>query len=976
MILRFLWAALLLLSFQAVGQRYSFMSFNTAQGLPQSQVSSIIQDEQGYLWVGTLGGLAKFNGKEFETFTTENGLLNNRITFLTIIDNVLWIGHEGGVTTMNGEKLRKYPFEINDSKFDVSDIIKFGSDYIIGSNGAGLFKLSNGKLKKLDINGDDEKRIRDLELVDHQLLIATRNGLLMTKDLIDFKKSKSLSGYSISSVKRNSGKFYVSTFLDGIFEYDQRLDSIRLINLPSSDIAVRSLVFDSKGHSWYFSNNGIVRFRNNLDELVLNEANGLPIKSIQVMYEDKDRNIWLGTDGKGLIRYTGERFVYYNKGSGMSSDLIVSVDQASNGDLWLGSFDKGLIILNRKGEFRNILLNDATIWCLLMGVDGLNWVGGTNGLTSFQGEKPKKTFYFEDGAPGDKITSLYAISKNVFYVGGSEGVSIYRSGKLTRLKSSNVGTVRSFCKVKGEIFCGTDKGVFKIRGNKLVSVGNFYKNAFSMIKDSKERLWIGTLEGLYLYDGEKFKNIIYEKSPASNYINFLSINNDVIYVGTNNGLFQLQNIFNEKIEVLKFGIGEGVSDLETNLNSSFIDSKNRLWFGTASGLVCYRPEKGSEIFGTPRLVLKKMLLNYQNFEYSKYCDRLDYKGLPLTLDLPSNKNNITFELDGIALANYQNLKFQYKLEGIDENWSPLVSTSSITYSALPEGDYVFVARALDSRGNESDEIRYPFTVRPPFYRTWWFILLSAISVGLLLFAYLRFRLKREREANEKERLEYHSRLLALEQRSLNASMNRHFIFNSLNSIQYFINTQDKLSANKFLTNFAKLIRKNLDSSEEGNLVTLVQELDRLELYLSLESMRFKDRFEYIIDCCEEIDKENIRIPAMILQPYIENSIIHGILPNEDRKGEIKVEIHEKDGQLIIRITDNGVGIENSIRQKQDIDGDHKSQGMEITSKRIELLNHLSQNKFEIQGPFQMEDEYRSIKGTGVILKIGLENLEE
>ena len=101
-----------------------------------------------------------------------------------------------------------------------------------------------------------------------------------------------------------------------------------------------------------------------------------------------------------------------------------------------------------------------------------------------------------------------------------------------------------------------------------------------------------------------------------------------------------------------------------------------------------------------------------------------------------------------------------------------------------------------------------------------------------------------------------------------------------------------------------------------------------------------------------------------------------ILPNEDKKGEIKVEIHEYDGQLIIRITDNGVGIENSIRQKQDIEGDHKSQGMEITSKRIELLNHLSQNKFEIQGPFQMEDEYRSIKGTGVILKISLENLED
>ena len=142
---------------------------------------------------------------------------------------------------MDGEKIRKYPFEINDSKINVSDIIKFGSDYVIGSNGAGLFKLSNGKLQKLEIRGEDEQRIRDLELLDQQLFIGTRNGLLVTRDLKVFKKSEGLSGYSISSVKRNSGKFYVSTFRDGIFEYDQKLDSIKLINLPSSDIAVRSL---------------------------------------------------------------------------------------------------------------------------------------------------------------------------------------------------------------------------------------------------------------------------------------------------------------------------------------------------------------------------------------------------------------------------------------------------------------------------------------------------------------------------------------------------------------------------------------------------------------------------------------------------------------------------------------------------------------------------------------------------------------
>jgi sensor histidine kinase YesM len=285
-------------------------------------------------------------------------------------------------------------------------------------------------------------------------------------------------------------------------------------------------------------------------------------------------------------------------------------------------------------------------------------------------------------------------------------------------------------------------------------------------------------------------------------------------------------------------------------------------------------------------------------------------------------------------------------------------------------------RSIDARGKISKEIILPFVVRQAYYKTWWFFLLIGTALGLLVFGAFRLRLRREREVNEKERLEYKSRLLTLEQRSLNASMNRHFIFNSLNSIQYFINTQDKLSANRFLTNFAKLIRKNLDSSEEGNMVTLSQEIERLDLYLSLECMRFKDRFDYKIDCDPTIDMDSVVIPAMILQPFVENSIIHGILPNESQKGLILVKLFKEADSLLIEITDNGIGIDQSIKNKSAYDGDHRSQGMEITTKRIELLNKLSDLKFEIKGPFQIEDDNHSIKGTGVILKMQAENLED
>jgi sensor histidine kinase YesM len=235
--------------------------------------------------------------------------------------------------------------------------------------------------------------------------------------------------------------------------------------------------------------------------------------------------------------------------------------------------------------------------------------------------------------------------------------------------------------------------------------------------------------------------------------------------------------------------------------------------------------------------------------------------------------------------------------------------------------------------------------------------------------------RRERAISYQESLEYKARLSSLEQQSLNASMNRHFIFNSLNSIQYFINTQDKISANRYLTNFAKLIRKNLDSSsEDNNMVSLSQEIERLELYISLESMRFRDRFEYKIEV-PDIDTENIMVPAMLFQPFVENSIIHGILPDTSKKGLITIKIEAKVDYLEVILEDNGIGIDYSLNKKRQSEGDHRSQGMEITSKRIELLKKLSHRNFEMEGPFQIEDENHSINGTRVLLKIPCENLD-
>ena len=153
-----------------------------------------------------------------------------------------------------------------------------------------------------------------------------------------------------------------------------------------------------------------------------------------------------------------------------------------------------------------------------------------------------------------------------------------------------------------------------------------------------------------------------------------------------------------------------------------------------------------------------------------------------------------------------------------------------------------------------------------------------------------------------------------------------------------------------------------------------EELERMHLYLSLESMRFKGRFVYSIEMDEKIDLEGIKVPSMILQPFVENSIIHGILPQQDLEGKITVKVFEKDKYLNITIEDNGIGVSQSMSRKQVVDGDHKSQGMEITSKRIELIQKISNTDIALEGPSEIVDENGLIKGTYVLLKIPLEHL--
>ena len=967
---------ILMMGFASHSQKYSFVAYSTEEGLPQSQVTAIGQGNEGYLWVGTLGGLAQFNGKEFITFSSHDGLWNNRVHFISSIDDVLWVGHDGGISLIKNKKIKSFGFTGDDQSRKVSAIVKFNKRILVCTAEGGLFEFKDDKLVKILVTNQDIDRIRSAYVHENELYLATRGGVLKTIDLSNFNLIPELETTSFYGVTGDDKQLVFARRSGAIICMDLKTKEFKTYDLDT--LIVKGCYLDKDEQIWVNAVEGIVRIKKDGETLLLNQTNGLPVNKTSCFFQDNTSNIWVGSKGKGIFRFPGLSFQYFDQSTGFLSDLFLNGFQKNNGDFYFGTFDKGIVKKDKSGRISRFETGEEFVWASVQNVNGLDWFGCEGSLLSLDANDKVTTYKDHDGLPGEKIASFYRIDDQSMYISGNKGVVLYNKGTFTKMgtrDSEYLGTVRDIEIVDGVIYCVSNLGLFVYRNNNFHPVNDVKSLLYSIEADIYGNLWLGAEEGLFLLKNGKVSQVkLLEDDPGSNFINFINHRDKVLYVGTNNGLFVVSNL-NGKIQYTRYGIGDGIPDLETNLNSGFFDLKGDFWFGTASGLVSFQKDVERLKPSPPRVNLVSILMNYQKFDYNQYSDDLDEDGFPKKMTFPYSKNSLIFKLDGVSLVHHRELKYQFWLVGLNDYWSPLSDVPTFTFANLADGDYILKMRAVDIDGRISEEIIIPFVINAAFYKTWWSILICIIVSGAIILLIFRLRLRRVNELNEQEKLMFKSKLLSLEQKSVNASMNRHFIFNALNSIQYFINTQDRLSANKYLTNFAQLIRKNLDTATtDHNTISLEEEIARLKLYLSLESMRFQGRFEYEITT-EDIDLESIMIPAMIMQPFIENSIIHGILPDEDIKGLISINMKVINNILEITIDDNGIGVNQSISRKSRFDGDHRSQGMEITLNRIDLIRKVSNQRISMEGPVEILNDDLSIKGTHVSIKMEISNLE-
>lgn len=982
-------AALLLLSAGGQAQQYGFTQFTPREGLAQSQVRCMAQDAQGYLWFGTLGGASRFDGKNFTNYALQEGLPDAQVNaMLAGRDGTFWMACGTALVAFDGRRMRHVPLP---GRGKDQRIVALSEDdrgtVFIGTEGAGVFRSVGGRIEPLPgFPLDSALSLRTLlALPDGGLLVGLRNGLLEWRDNACTPVA-ALKGMYVSALTMGrDGTKWVGTLGYGLIGLGPN-GAVQTYEEANGLLQenIRTLLVDARGRLWIGTKVGVNLLEGGrLRALTVHQ--GMPNDNVWCLLQDNEGSIWIGTDGAGALRYAGDRFVTYTTADGLCSEQVMCAVSDARGDIWLGTYGSGVCRMDAMAMISTADgLPNNTVWCGLTDTDSSLWFGTSDGLCRIV----KGHVMPLDSAhrlTDIRVLSLLRPSDGRLWCGTREGLFIIaKDGTVERITRIGQVTVRGVRNIRetadGAIWLADDLGVVRMQGGQAqrytTADGLCDNTVFCLREDTKGRLWIGTSNGLSHYDRGRFTTARLGQDFGSNYVCLLL--NDAqgtLWAGTNNGLFHFDpdSLLAQGTVIDHITLDDGLRGTECNLNSGFADRRGRLFFGTNAGFVMHDPARTPQAREIPPVTYITGLRSFlQPSDWKGLSDSLDrVTGLPVGLHVVYRKNHLTFDYTAVALADGDRVRFRYRLIGFDPDWLPATEARFASYSNLPQGDYTFEVCASDQAGAWGPTARFGFRITPPFWLRWWFFLGCTVLLAGLAYGVMRYRHIRRLRREKTRQLMLRSRMLQLEQQALNANMNRHFIFNALNSIQYYINRQDRSAANKYLTSFAKLIRKNLDASQTDT-TSLAEELSRLDLYLLLEHMRFKDKFRYGITVDASIDTTAIEIPAMMLQPYVENSIWHGILPM-DHPGSVTITVERgEEGRARVSIVDDGIGIERSQALKNGAEGDHISRGIEITKGRADVLRKLDLTDIRITGPEQLGDA-QAPRGTRVVIDLPSKN---
>ena len=609
------------------------------------------------------------------------------------------------------------------------------------------------------------------------------------------------------------------------------------------------------------------------------------------------------------------------------------------------------------------------------------WICTYNGLYLYDEVNDKfKAFIHDEKNPksikSNKVCCIVQDHTGLYWLGyAGHGYGCYNAGKdsfydfhIPSIFNNDVYGFNITEDADNNIWFGADAGLQKINSerNKIEIYRHDEKNKDGIsqlgvqcfLTDKKKRLWIGTETGLNLYQPQTntFKKYYRENGLYSNKVNALAQDiNGNIWICADNNI----STFNPETEKV-------IYNKRFLCSTILIDSTGDIIVGSIGGttnfITCSKnPSNNLNVL--PQPVIIDVEINGEN-QIKQTLSTINLS----TINLSYTENYLSFTFTGISYNNAHLNQFKCRLIGLETAWNNLGNKRSLSYAALEPGSYLFEVMCSNAAGNwNKNAATLAVVISPPFWKTWW-----CKAMLILLFASLAYYVYMLRVKAIRKEESIKNKLALLEAQAIMAQMNPHFIFNSLNSIQACIVSNDNDAAYNYLNKFSMLVRSILQNSRE-QFINLSNELEVLKNYLDLEKLRFKD-LHFTIDVAQEMNTTQIKVPSSFMQPFVENAIIHGLAHKAGEK-LLQIIIAKEAANLLFKIIDNGIGREKSALLNQNRTRSHTSLGMTLIASRIKLINEQYHCNAEIVITDLM-DVNGDACGTEIVLKLPLEIQDE
>ncbi len=1005
-------------------QQYRFMNFGAKDGLSDKYVYDAVQDNVGYMWFGTATGLYRYDGHRFQKFrstvdepgrTITNTLQAiakdkagnlwlgsiNTLQWMNPVTHQFWAPHfnDKTVAAMTGGLIQRivpsfnngmwictnsnYFFRFNaDSSFThfsaypstatkaVANIIDAGNE-IYAVHAEGLYSFSpSGKLTGT--------YVFPYNAVTNGFFDEKQNVILLTTEL------KGVLRFNIST------RTFENLFVNELFQ-----QQISFCIKPLSDsgylIGSYPLHYINPNTKQFFS------FHQTKEDYKLHNT-----KIVRIV-TDREQNIWLcGHSGLSMIPFQNSQIETINlldKSTNFNVEPVQVFAAPGGSELLVtNTTSKGLIIYNTASKSFQTVVNPLPterkrIYGIITAPDSNLYLSDRLHLFRYIPAQKRMTEFSINDQYGKPLRD---IGRNVFDNDGTVYITSLNNGfyvwnypektaihiNKTDVDSKNADdNILSPCLIDSKNNCWftSSNGVYRFikkekRYSHITTIANRQLPPMGITLDAAEdkrgHIWIVTQSGgLFEWYEENGKQIMNNYTSTSgiglpadfSWRIMQSPVDSMLWISNVAGLLRFNPVKKKVVSV--FSKQNGLSEDDGGYTFNILNNHvlAQLYYGVLHlmDLNTYRfnPVK-------PQVQLESLKVMGKEFVYT-----IDSSRREITLN--ADENFLQFEFAALVFNNSNRNQYAWMMDGVDKDWFFSGNENKVNYTGLNPGSYLFKVKAANNDGVWGDELQIKIRIRPPFYASWWFISFCVLVLASMLFYWNRYRVSQARK-EEQLKAGFQQQIAETEMKALRAQMNPHFIFNSLNSIQKYILKNEHFEASQYLTKFSRLIRLILDHSDQ-NSITLSSELDLLKLYVEMESLRFDNKFDYKILVDEHLNIETGEIPSMLIQPYVENAIWHGLLHKEE-KGILTIHFSKKENnRLHVMIEDNGIGRERAVQLRSKQILKKKSYGMQITENRIAVINrtHNINASCEI---IDLKDAAGNAAGTRVVLDIPLKPL--